>query len=212
MSSPNSQQRLSGLSKPGASSCPTSPLQHAKPDRSADFAAVRNLAESYGVDLLPLEMGFTPLRTQVKSADKSAQRLSTADSSTDHPNTPEVGETAAAAAAGRGLEQAYSAGSTASAGHEAVPAGRLLSPGKASNLASTAADQQPGAAQQLQGGAIGSALGCYPIDVDDGSNLDTESPSGFAEFADGGQGECLYFEEQLPVEERVTLLEVGSAT
>lgn len=208
MASPKSQHRLSGMSKPGASSCPVSPVQGSKPDRSADFAAVRNLAVSYGVDLLPLEMGFTPLRTQLKSADRSAQRLSTADSGAEHPNTPEVGETAGAAA-GRGLEAAYSASSSTSVGHEAdaaAAAGRVRSPGKAS----TASDSQLGAEQQLQADSLAPALGCFPIDVDDASDLNTESPSGMAEFIEEGDGTLLYLdEEQLPVEERVTLLEVG---
>lgn len=193
-----------------ARSCPTSPLQashNSKPDRSADFAAVRNLAESYGVALLPLEMGFTPLRT-VRPADKSAAaaRLSTADSTTEHPNTPEVGENTAAAAAGRGLEQAYSAGSTTGAGQQhdnthRSPT-RLLSPSKAGS-----------AAQQLQAaGGSGEALGCFPIDVEEGSEANTESPSGMADFAAAGDGECLYlYEDQLPMEERVTLLEVRAA-
>lgn len=191
-----------------ASSCPTSPLQashhNSKPDRTADFAAVRNLAESYGVALLPLEMGFTPLRT-VRPADKSAAaaRLSTADSTTEHPNTPEVGENTAAAAAGRGLDQAYSAGSTTGAGQQHDTTHRLLSPSKAGS-----------AAQQLQAaGSSGEAVGCFPIDVEEGSSeANTESPSGIADFVAAGNGECLYlYEDQLPMEERVTLLEVRAA-
>lgn len=194
-----------------AISCPRSPLQpghNSKPDRSADFAAVRNLAESYGVALLPLEMGFTPLR-MVRPADKSAAaaRLSTADSTTEHPNTPEVGENAAAAAAGRGLEQAYSAGSTTGAGqHDTTDPSttRLLSPSKAGS-----------AAQQLQAaGGSGEAVGCFPIDVEEGSEPNTEeSPSGTADFAAAeGDGECLYlYEDQLPMEERVLVLEVRAA-
>jgi hypothetical protein len=64
--------------------------------------------------------------------------------------------------------------------------------------------------QQLHADALAPALGCYPIDVDDASDLNTESPSGMAEFTDEGDGTLLYLDdEQLPVEERVTLLEVG---
>lgn len=207
--------RVSSLSKQGASSCPSSPVPSSKPDRSADYAAVRNLAESYGVDLLPLEMGFTPLRTQVKSAEKAAQRFSTADSGADFPNTPDVGETASSATggpAGRTLDAVYSGESTASIGLEAegtVP-GRSSSPSKATGAPSAAAPAS--ANQQLQVSSSGEALAGYPIDVDSGSELNTDSPSGVADFVDGeGAGaEGVYLdEEQLPIEERVTLLEVG---
>lgn len=206
--------RVSSFSKQGASSCPSSPsVPSSKPDRSADYAAVRNLAESYGVDLLPLEMGFTPLRTQVKSAEKASQRFSTADSGADFPNTPDVGETASSATggpAGRTLDAVYSGGSTASIGVEGegtVP-GRSSSPSKGTGAPSAAAPAL--ANQQLQVSSSGEALAGYPIDVDSGSKLNTDSPSGVADFVDGeGAGDGVYLdEEQLPIEERVTLLEV----
>jgi hypothetical protein len=203
MASASPRQQQQQAVKAVASSCPTSPLQsgnNSKPDRTADFAAVRNLAESYGVALLPLEMGFTPLRTQ-RPKSAAAARLSTADSTTEHPNTPEVGENVAAAAAGRGLDQAYSASSTTGQHDTNDPsAARLLSPSKAG-----AAAPQP---LQAAGGS-GEAVGCFPIDVEEGSELNTESPSGMADFAEAGDGEGLYlYEDQLPMEERVTLLEV----
>lgn len=195
--------RLSALSK-GASSCPSSPGQAAaKPDRTADFAAVRNLAQSYGVDLLPLEMGFTPVRT-----DKPAQRLSTADSAADLPGTPEVGENAAGATP-RGLAQAYSDASTASAGgpHE-QGAARAQSPRPRPASAPKPTVASPVAALD----AAGPALGCFPIDVD-GSEANTDSPSGEADLLDAqGEASTLYLDEEcLPVEERVALLEVSPA-
>lgn len=215
ISSPRAHQRLSSLVK-GASSAPTSPGQPSKPDRTADFAAVRNLAESYGVDLLPLEMGFTPLRTQARAADKAAQRLSTADSATDLPNTPEVGENAAAAAANRGLAQAYSDGSAS--GHEAGTAARVMSPRtrpQSPRKAPAAGPAVTDGAQDAVRQAAPAALGCFPIEVD-GSEANTDSPYAEADVLDGeveGEGSILYLdEEQLPVEERVTLLEVRPAT
>ena len=202
--------RLSALSK-GASSCPSSPGQAAtKPDRTADFAAVRNLAQSYGVDLLPLEMGFTPLRTD----KQPAQRLSTADSAADLPGTPEVGENAAGATP-RGLAQAYSDASTASAGgpHEqgAAAHAQSQSPRPRPSSAPKATPASPVAALDAAGSA-GPALGCFPIEMD-GSEANTDSPSGEADLLDAqGEGSTLYLDEEcLPVEERVALLEVSPA-
>lgn len=217
ISSPRVHQRIASLVK-GASSAPSSPVQHSKPDRTADFAAVRNLAESYGVDLLPLEMGFTPLKTQAKVTDKAAHRISTADSATDLPNTPEVGESAAAAAANRGLAQAYSDGSATFAGHgTAGAAARALSPRPRSAsprkaLAGPAPIGLQDAGRQAAPAGPAPALGCFPIEVD-GSEVNTDSPYAEADLLDGeGEGSILYLDEELlPVEERVTLLEVRAA-
>jgi hypothetical protein len=182
-------------------------LQSAKQDRTADFAAVRHLAESYGVDLLPLEMGFTPLKTQV--AAKPAQRLSTADSTADLPNTPEVNDSTAAGGA-RDLQQTFSAASKSPTGlnpesHTAINGHDTLQ--DLSTGAAAGASAQ-GAALQLQEASSG--LSGYPIDVDgSGSEVHTDSPSGMAAFEEGSDGYCLYLdEERVPVEERVAQLEV----
>jgi hypothetical protein len=203
------QQTPPGLFRKGASSCPTSPLQYAKQDRTADYAAVRHLAESYGVDLLPLEMGFTPLKTQ--AVPKAAQRLSTADSSADHPNTPEVNDSTAAAGA-RDLEQAFSDANKATMDHPPETNTANDAQGSLQDLSTGAAAGTAGA--DMQGGGLqlqeaGSGLS-YPIDVDgSGSEVHTDSPSGLAAFEEGSDGYCLYLdEERVPVEERVTQLEV----